>query len=555
MGSLGFSPSEWNARATQFLQHVPLHELLGMLESSSKSGDWSRVDLVADVLRHLLRAPVAQAQLSDAGLAPRLAQGVRHPLESVRRLAVRQIRSLGVATFRDNESRKALSLALAKSLHDEDTGIASEASEALAALATEDLDAALEALRKANSSSDSGSEDDGVASAEESVAQLRELHICARIAAASNEALKKVAESGLLQPLLDIVRGDDILAQMNALILVPLVAATDAGLEILQNARVVDILAGMAGLGADQDPILGDEALRVMSQLSARSLAKGDSEAAQELANSFLLAMRERLDSMPSPGSPLALGAMEMLGAFAGAQPPRSMHAVVEPWRQDILLPWMQIAAVSADPGKSAGPASIAMALRGGALLERSNATEVNLRYQSADDVAFTALLEESAVKPSDDDRAEAAELGRDLFLEYGKALRERTRVGVPDPRAPADVVSLVVDKLREPIDEQRCAVFALLRIVALQAKPWGLRAIYGAGAEVERQFLDRSLAMSKEAKEWRFAFLEAVHASPFRDEVLGESRLNMLRDFLRRGPFRGPSSAPVPEISLGEAA
>ncbi|GBG29953.1 Hypothetical Protein FCC1311_061732 [Hondaea fermentalgiana] len=552
VGSFGYGPG-WDDEASKFLDEVPLDKVLSLLQEVSEAGDWTRVDLVSDVLRHVLRSTAGTEATKQAHLVPSLAQGLRHPKVEVRKLAAHQIRRISVDAFETRGDRVTLCEGLVGSLRDVDTGVGVEVTEALAAHADSERDVVLDLLSEMD-------QVEGPADiAHASITELRVLYLVARVSAKDEAALEACMEKELLTPLLDIVRGDDVLMQINALRLVPLISATSAGLAVLQETKIVDQLAKLAGLagddGAQPDPMLGDEALRVMSQLSARTLSDGDEEGAGALSQTFLRAMAARLGALPSPGSPVALATMEMLGAFAGAQPPRSVHAVVETWSTDVLGPWMEIAAASADPGKAAGLSSIAMALRGGALLDRASANEVSLQYQSADDVAFSALVESSTIQPTQSEREEAAELNWALFLAYGRALRQRTRSDVPDPRAPADVVGLLVHKLGEPLDEQRCGIFALLRIVALQASSWGLRAIYGAGAEVERQFLDRSLAMSKQAKEWRFAFLEAVHESPFRDQVLGEARLAMLRSFLKRGPFRGPASGPAPEISLGEAA
>jgi len=551
VGSFGYG-SGWEARVEDFFRHVSLETLLDHLRSASEAGDLARVDTASEVLKHVLHAQVAARELAQGDFVPQLEQGLAHYSAKVRALTARQLRHIGLASFRP-EQRLALVGALAASLHDAETGIAIDAAEALVALARSEPAASrstvLDVLREQLSV-----EPALAARADPSIALLRVLETTTRVCARDEEALSEAQSAGLIQPLLDIVSGDDILLQLNALRLVPILAATSRGLQVLTSSNLVDHLsrlAGLAGPGAGPDPFLGDEALRVMSQLSARTLAEGAQSTSEELATMFLQAMAQRLAE--TQRAVQAVPALELIGAFAGAQPPASLKRITGFGNGSILNPWMRFAASHGDKITVAGLSSIAAALRGGANFgDGPEEASPALLHRSADDNEFAALLEESRVAPAPEEREAAAQLGHDLFVAFGAALNDRMRKAPESANVGAsDTVVLVAELLKQPFDEQQCAAYALLRTVAAQDAPWGLRALFDAGTEFEAALVDRTLAMSKQAKEWRFGVLEAVFRNPHRDAVLGPNRLEQLKAFLRRGPYLGPAAGPAPQVMV----
>jgi hypothetical protein len=571
-GEGGVGGVAWAAQVDALLDAVPLSVLLSELERLSGVGASEQVDTLCLVLKHVLVSARGARELSgDERFSPSLAQGLGHYSVKVRALTARQLRRIGLASF-PAASRRVLCAALCGSLHDVETGVSSDAAEALVAWSRAGREERRALLRELSASKLGPGSLPAALRADASVALLRACavvgRVCARGAAGEtdggDQSVADVRAEGLLAPLLGIVSGDDVLLQLNALRLLPLLSASRAGLAALVEAGVVDALSALAGLGgrdelggpAAADAFLGEEALRAMAQLSARMLESSPG-GAEALALSFLRAVEQRLAA--DVASPVVMrsaevaGTVDLLGAFAGAMPPRSLQ-LVNARPEALVRPWMRLAAKAGDRVTVAGLASVAAALRGGELALGGGTLAGG---GSADDVEHAALLEQSRVQPSPAGRAEAAGQGQALFEAFCAALNGRLRTvpGRDQELSAAEGVLVVMDLLRQPFDEQRCACYALLRSLAAQDNAWGLRAIYGAGAEVELALMDRNLAMSKHAKEWRFAVLEAVHANPHSAAVLGPQRHSLLRAFLRRGPYLGPQTSPVPQVMTAEAS
>ncbi|KAF1324598.1 Heat repeat domain containing protein, partial [Globisporangium splendens] len=95
-----------------------------------------------------------------------------------------------------------------------------------------------------------------------------------------------------------------------------------------------------------------------------------------------------------------------------------------------------------------------------------------------------------------------------------------------------------LMEVLRQPFEELRSAIFALLRAVAAQNNEWGMRALLSYGGFFEF-LMDRSTEPTKEAREWKFAVADAVMASPFQSK-LDAVTLEKLRAHMRKGPYVG---------------
>ncbi|RMX67870.1 hypothetical protein KXD40_001340 [Peronospora effusa] len=96
---------------------------------------------------------------------------------------------------------------------------------------------------------------------------------------------------------------------------------------------------------------------------------------------------------------------------------------------------------------------------------------------------------------------------------------------------------------LKQPFEELRTSVFHVLRSAAAQNSSWGIRVLLSYGGFFEF-LLDRTTEPTKETREWKFAVLDAVLASPFQSQ-LDPSLLERLQMSMRRGPYTG-ATAPV---------
>lgn len=79
--------------------------------------------------------------------------------------------------------------------------------------------------------------------------------------------------------------------------------------------------------------------------------------------------------------------------------------------------------------------------------------------------------------------------------------------------------MTYLMDLLKQPFEELRIAVFSVLRAVAAQNNDWGVRALLSYGGFFEF-LLDRNTEPTKETREWKFAILDAVLASPFQSRL-----------------------------------
>jgi 26S proteasome non-ATPase regulatory subunit 5 len=79
--------------------------------------------------------------------------------------------------------------------------------------------------------------------------------------------------------------------------------------------------------------------------------------------------------------------------------------------------------------------------------------------------------------------------------------------------------MNLLMNALKQPFEELRTSVFHVLRSAATQNNPWGIRALLSYGGFFEF-LMDRSTEPTKETREWKFAVLDAVLASPFRSQL-----------------------------------
>jgi len=548
----GFAMGDaWHAQAEAFLQKVPLDTVLGFLAQASKESDWGKIDVICVVLRGLFNSKAGVEALVNTNFLPNLLAGMQHELPQVRRLGVREVNKIGLLAF-PGDAIEGLVRALCVNLLDSDTGVAHIASDTLYAYSIKGgRSMVLKAIPAANNVASPNVEDP-------SVTQLRQLHLVARIAAKNSEALEECKSLNLIEPFLSIVRGSDVLLQLNALKLIPLIASSEAGLKLIFESDIISNLRMMAGLVDgnldNHDPMLEVEAMRVLAFMCAR---EGYSGISNGLDDVFLVAMARRISSV-SPSDPnSSIPALEMLGAFSGSQPPSSLNKVLN--HSKILQHWMQFAVLQGDLVKTAGLFSMAAALRGGSI--PFDHALIATQEDSSDILEFSQLMEQGSRTTVDEaERKAAAASGRRLFLAYGEALLKTNQLKrkIGESVAPEDVVHQLVEFVKYPLDDLKCGVFVCLRMIASQDDRWGLQAIYGSGETAVKLLMDRNLPMSKTAKEWRFSMIEAIWHNPYRSQILGEKQQLIVEAFLKRGPYLGPapgSEAPQVEVALGEAS
>jgi len=517
-----------------FLTRNSLEGLFSSLEEASLADNENQVKLVAKALDFVFRSETFRDKLTHPEFLPFLVSGFQHREVHIRELSVKHISEVGIGNFPET-SAETIFEEIIQALTDPDTSVALCATNVILKYSEEDqrLETVLDTLSKFVLKLKEGS-----CVGDPSTALLRIFHIIATLSAKGEDQLNLCKSSGALNPLLDLVGSDDVLLQLNALNLIPLVAVTDPGFDLLIQSNVVQRLSEMAGLdksGSEPSPFLGDYSLKVMSQLSARALGPSPTTEAgcNQLASMFLDIVSLRVNRcIETRDATEAATLLLALGFFAGAQPPESMREILKPELDKLVLTWMQLANLTGEKFQIAGLESLAKALRGGSVVSNES------QYSGSDEL--DKLEAKMSVKMygniTRNQRQEAAELGRELVVQYGKAFaQQRSKTGN------SDTIGILLDLIKVPIDDIRCAAFSVVRMIAGQDAEWGLRSLF-AHPNTTSILFDRSLEMSKPAKEWRFSVIEAINANP-QNSILEDPTLEKVMRFLRQGPFRGPSN------------
>ncbi|RLN65665.1 hypothetical protein BBJ28_00001829 [Nothophytophthora sp. Chile5] len=183
------------------------------------------------------------------------------------------------------------------------------------------------------------------------------------------------------------------------------------------------------------------------------------------------------------------------------------------------------------------------------ATLSKAFLETVGAKLQSTDSLQQIAAMDALAAFGSSSEKGDVC-LGSsakmpvkaDCFHSLARILGEPTRLTKQPEQVPAENAEIwslcerlfnslgaecvqqptlvfLMDALKQPFEELRTSVFHVLRSVAAQNNDWGMRALLSYGGFFEF-LMDRSTEPTKETREWKFAVLDAVLASPFQSQL-----------------------------------
>jgi len=370
---------------------------------------------------------------------------------------------------------------------------------------------------------------------EESVAanstiKLRFGEAIARLAGKSDAAfsacLHYQALEIVLGPLLPNQEGEDpdILVQLAALDLLPFISESRAGLVYLFKEGIVqtllDFSLGNPSLGVSADPILGSNALSVITLLYGRAckVLKNDALFWEEVGNSTLILsfLHASLSHLDSQNEGARVSAMDAVSSFAMVSS-EALKLILE--SSAILNAWLRLYGMKVEM-KAACLHSLARVLL--PLSEDRAKVMLEGGCQSEHDEPCDV----EGVPPEED------ALKQQLFTKFG-VINEAN-----------SAIELLLDFVRTPVEELRYGAYDVLRAVVGQTGHWGLLAVLG-DPRLVAIFKNRSTESNKLGKEWKFSVIE-MGMKHKQKHLLGTEATSDFLKILNAGPF-------VDEKKLGE--
>ncbi|KAG2765134.1 hypothetical protein PC129_g13190 [Phytophthora cactorum] len=500
-----YAGGQENALVHEFLEKIPIATLFACLQDASDRGSTKQVKQACDCINRVLGAEGDETSLFfQPDIVSFVLAGLAHVEKQARALVVNQfIAHLGRKPSLDQVRVVADPLVLEQVctiVADEDIEVAAKASTVLEMFSnipnSGTYQAVLDSLKTKAQSSEI---------TENSIEFMRFLETIVKICAQKDEHMEYGISTGAIDLILNCLKSDDPLFLMNVVDLVPAVCQTKIGVQYIFQSGTLKTLLAMT-----EDPFVGGNAVRLVGEVSAtaanlniESWSWGDAT----LSKAFLETVESK---MQSPDSLQQIAAMDALAAFASSSD-KELHLLIQ--HRSICQMWLQLGSSAKMPVKANCYHSLARVLG-----------------------AHTRLLKQSEQVP--EENAGVWSMCERLFNSLGVECAQQSTMVV------------LMNALKQPFEELRTSVFHVLRSVAAQNNPWGMRTLLSYGGFFEF-LMDRTTEPTKETREWKFAVLDAVLASPFHS-LLDASLLEKLQGSLRRGPYAG-AAAPA-EMELESA-
>ncbi|KAL4160057.1 hypothetical protein PRNP1_000628 [Phytophthora ramorum] len=500
-----YAGEQENALVQEFLAQVPIATLFVCLQDASDRGSDKEVKQVCDCINRVLGAEGDGTSLFfQPDIVPFVLAGLTHVEKQARALVVNQfIAHLGRNPTLDQVKAVADPLVLEQVcsvVADEDIEVAAKASTVLEMLSSIPdsgiYQAVLDSLTTKAQSSDI---------TQNSIAFMRYLETIVKICAQKDDHMEYGISAGAINLILNCLKSDDPLFLMNVVDLVPAVCQTKIGVQYIFQSGTLKTLLGMT-----EDPFVGGNAVRLVGEVSATAASlniESWSWSDATLSKAFLETVESKMQSTDSLQQ---IAAIDALAAF-GSSSDKELHLLLQ--HRTICQMWLQLGSSAKLPVKANCFHSLARVIG-----------------------AFTRLRKQADQVPVEN--AGVWSMCERLFNSLGvECAKQSTMV-------------LLMDALKQPFEELRTSVFHVLRSVAAQNNAWGMRALQSYGGFFEF-LMDRTTEPTKETREWKFAVLDAVLASPFQTQ-LDASLLEKLQASMRRGPYAG-TAAPA-EMQLESA-
>lgn len=497
-----YARKQENELVHDLLEKVPIASLFACLQDASDRGSAKQVTQACNCIDRVLGAEGDGSNIFfQPDIVPFVLAGLDHEEKEARALVLNQF----IAHLRRNPSVDQVggltdSLVLKQvcnAVADKDIEVAAKASTVLSMFSSFPgislYPAVLDTLKAKAQSSEI---------TENSIEFMRYLETIAKICAQKDEHMKYGILTGAIDLILNCLKSDDPLFLMNVVDLVPTVCQTKLGVEHVFQSGTLNTL-----LALTEDPFVGGNAIRLVGEVSAtatnfniESWCWSDAR----LSKAFLETVESKLQSSDSLQQ---IAAMDALAAFASSSD-KELQLLLQ--HRNICHLWLQLGNSAKLPVKSNCYHSLARILG-------MHTRLFKLPEQ---------VLEENAGVWS---------MCEQLFDSVGVECAQQT------------TMSLLITSLKQPFQELRTSVFHVLRSVAAQNNPWGMRALLSYGGFFEF-LMDRTTEPTKETREWKFAVLDAVLASPF-VSLLDTSLLKKLQASLRQGPYAGAATLAEPEL------
>ncbi|EGZ23726.1 hypothetical protein PHYSODRAFT_541366 [Phytophthora sojae] len=494
-----------NALVHEFLAKIPIATLFACLQDASDRGSAKQVNQACSCINRVLGAEGDGTSLFfQPDIVPFVLAGLAHVEKEARALVVNQFiahlgrkPSLGlVKVVTDPLVLEQICSVVA----DDDIEIAAKASTVLEMFSSIPDSAiyktVLDSLKTKAQSSEI---------TENSIEFMRYLETIVKICAQKDEHMEYGISTESIDLILNCLKSDDPLFLMNVVDLVPAVCQTTIGVRYIFQSGTLKTLLGMT-----EDPFVGGNAVRLVGEISAtaaslniESWSWGDAT----LSKAFLETVESKMQSTDSLQQ---IAAMDALAAF-GSSSDKELQLLLQ--HRSICQMWLQFGSSVKMPVKANCFHSLARVLG-----------------------AHTRLTKQPDQVPAEN--AGVWSMCERLFNSLGAECAQQS------------TMVQLMNALKQPFEELRTSVFHVMRSVAAQNSPWGIRALLSYGGFFEF-LMDRTTEPTKETREWKFAVLDAVLASPFQSQ-LEASLLEKLQASLRRGPYAG-AAAPA-EMELESA-
>mmetsp|Transcript_25391 Transcript_25391/g.27758 ORF Transcript_25391/g.27758 Transcript_25391/m.27758 type:complete len:560 (+) Transcript_25391:204-1883(+) len=370
--------------------------------------------------------------------------------------------------------------------------------------------------------------------APKSVVTVRYVSLGALLSQQSEEVARDCVSRGALPRLaFEICRSDDVLVAINAMDLLTQFSRSAAGLEELCDDAVLDwlIIVGCGDVSSRRppDPLLEAEALRVLADVFIQASKHSHAfvgKISDGCVHSFLTTVLHYLDDGTEEQRVTALGLLADFSMISS----QSLSLLQAFQSGALLTSWLALLNSSKVELSSAALSALVKVFDQPDEQYVRNALPAQ---SSTSDVRSVFSLPRQSEEEVQVEVEKITSFKRLLFQRIGEVKR---------------VTSLhyLVKAARQPVASLRHAALDLLRAIAQQsAKGWGIRALFNNGYDVAQcefwlYLKDRTSEHSKEGKDFKFALIEAVTHSPFRD-LLGEDVASHLQVMVQQGAYYMP--------------
>ncbi|KAL3668050.1 hypothetical protein V7S43_006919 [Phytophthora oleae] len=469
-----YAGEQENALICEFLAKVPIATLFACLQDASDQGSEKQVKQACGCINRVLGAEGDGTSLFfHPDIVPFVLAGLAHVEKAARTLVVNQlIAHLGRKPSLDQVKVVTDSVVLEQIcavVADEDLEVAVKASTVLEMFSSiPDSDiyrAALDSLKAKAQSSET---------TENSVEFMRYLETIVKICAQKDEHMEYGIATGAIDLILNCLKSDDPLFLMNVVDLVPALCQTKIGVQYIFQSGTLKTLLGMT-----EDPFVGGNAVRLVGEVSATAASlniESWSWSDATLSKAFLGTIERKLQSSDSLQQ---IAATDALAAF-GSSSDKELQLLLQ--HRSICQMWLQLGGSTKMPVKANFFHSLGRVLG-----------------------AHTRLKKQPGQVP--EENTSVWNMCERLFSSLGVECAQQS------------TMILLMNALKQPFEELRTSVFHVLRSVAAQNNPWGMQALQSYGGFFEF-LLDRTTEPTKESREWKFAVLDAVLASPFQSQL-----------------------------------